>query len=151
MTPTAQAVCHLVFSLPFESYQFNIYMDNDFTSILLFRHLRDHRIGAAGTTRAKHPDFPPVFAISKDITSRILERNHLSGVVVNGVCTPLWQDNNTILFLTTIHNLRQLVLSNRRKPRKKSSNLNALTARKPFAETGHKKLLPIPALVDDYN
>jgi len=148
-SPTAQAVCHLVFSLPFQSYQFNIYMDNYFTSIPLFRHLRDHGLGAAGTTRANRPDFPSTLTISKDITKRILEWNYLSGVVVNGVCAVLWQDNNTVLFLTTIHNLRQLVLSNRRKPKKTSTNASA--ARKPFATHEHKKLLPIPALVDDYN
>jgi len=80
-------------------------MDNYFTTIPLFRHLGDHGMGAAGTTRAKHPDFPSVLAINKDITKKRLEWNHLSGEVVNGVCAVLWQDNNTVLFLTTIHNL----------------------------------------------
>ena len=148
-SPTLQAVCHLVFSLPFNSYQFNIYMDNYFTTIPLFRHLRNYGIGAAGTTRAKRPDFPSVLAINKDITKKILEWNHLSGEVVNGVCAVLWQDNNTVLFLTTIHNLQELVLSDRRKPKKTSTN--AIAARKPFADHEHRKLLPIPALVDDYN
>jgi len=89
-TPTTQAVCRLVFSLPFQSYQFNIYMDNYFTSIPLFQHLRDHGIGAAGTTRTKRHNFPSELTISKDVTSRILDWNHLSAVVVNGVCAALW-------------------------------------------------------------
>ena len=148
-SPTTQVVCRLVFSLPFQSHQFNVYMDNYFTSIPLFQHLRDHGIGAAGTTRTKRHNFPSELTISKDITSRILEWNHLSGVVVNGVCAALWQDNNTVHFLTTIHDLRQLVLSNRKRPKKTSTN--AAAARKPFADDEHQKLLPIPALVSDYN
>lgn len=148
-SPTTQAVCHLVFSLPFQSHQFNIYMDNYFTTIPLFQHLRDHGIGAAGTTRAKRHDFPPAFAIGKEITSRLLEWNHLSGIVVNGVCAALWQDNNTVLFLTTIHDLRQLSYSKRKKPKKTSTNASA--ARKPFATDENEKLLPIPTLVNDYN
>ena len=108
-------------------------MDNYFTHILLFRHLRDHGIGAVGTTLAKRHDFPTAFSISKHITSKLLEWNHLSGIVVNGICTALWQDNNTVFFLTTIHNLHQLLLSNRKKPKRSSSN--AVAARKPFGVT----------------
>jgi hypothetical protein len=48
---TSQAVCHLVFALPYQQYRFTIYMDNYFTSIPLFRHLRNYGIGAVGTTR----------------------------------------------------------------------------------------------------
>ena len=102
-SPTTRAVCHLVFAFSFLSGQYNVYMDNYFTNIPLFQHLRDHGIGAIGTTRAKRHDFPTAFSISKEVTSKLLEWNHLSGIVVNGVCTALWQDNNTVFFLTTIH------------------------------------------------
>ena len=51
--------------------------------------------------------------------------------------------------MTTIHDPRQYVLSNHKRPKKTSTN--AATARKPFAEDEHQKLLPIPDLVSDYN
>ncbi|PWW76045.1 hypothetical protein C7212DRAFT_195234, partial [Tuber magnatum] len=59
------------------------------------------------------------------------------------------QDNNMVLFLTTIYDLYQLVLSKRQKPKKTSTN--AVTTCKSFANHKYQKLLPIPALVDDYN
>lgn len=83
------------------------------------------------------------------MAGRILDWNHLSGAIVNGVCSALWQDKNMVLFLTTIHNLRQLVLANRRKPKKSSTN--AIPARKPLGEYEHRKLLPIPQMIDNYN
>jgi len=148
-TPTSQAVCHVIFQLPFHRFQFNIYMDNYFSSIPLFQHLRDHGIGAAGTTRPGRHDFPAELALDKSVARRILEWNHLSGTLVNGVWSALWQDNNTVLFLTTIHDLRQLVLANRLRPKKCSTN--AISARKPFGEFEYRKLLPIPEMIDDYN
>ena len=56
-SPTSQAVCYLIFQLPFRSFQFNIYMDNYFSIIPLFQHLRDYGIGAAGTTCPGRHDF----------------------------------------------------------------------------------------------
>ena len=124
-------------------------MDNYFSSIPLFQHLRDHGIGAAGTTRLGRHDFPAELALDKSVAGRILEWNHLSGTIVNGVCSALWQDNNMVLFLTTIYNLQQLVLANRQRPKKSSTN--AISARKSFGEFDHCKLLPIPEMIDDYN
>ncbi|PWW75376.1 hypothetical protein C7212DRAFT_46744, partial [Tuber magnatum] len=70
-------------------------------------------------------------------------------IVVNRVCAALWQDNNTVLFLTMIHDLWQLSYSKRKKPEKTSTNASA--ARRPFSSYEHEKLLPIPMLVNDYN
>src|SRR6266498_1497831 len=41
-------VCHLVFQLP-KGKSFNIFIDNYFSSISLFKYLRDNKIGACGT------------------------------------------------------------------------------------------------------
>ncbi|CAG8821172.1 7628_t:CDS:2, partial [Racocetra persica] len=46
-----QHVCYLVFQLPLQSRAFTIYIDNFFTSIPLFQHLWNNRIGACGTVR----------------------------------------------------------------------------------------------------
>jgi hypothetical protein len=94
-------------------------------------------------------DFPSQLNLDKGLASKILEWNDLRAMVVNGVCVALWQDNNTVLFLTTIHDVRELVLCNRRKPKKSSTN--AASTRKPFEDLEHRKLLPIPEMVDDYN
>jgi len=70
-------------------------------------------------------------------------------VVVDDVCAVLWQDNSTVLLLTTIHDLRSMVLSNRRKPATTSTNDKA--ARHAFTKDEHRKLLPIPEIIIDYN
>jgi len=69
--------------------------------------------------------------------------------VVDDVCAVLWQDNNTVLLLTTIHDIQKLVLSNRKKPAATSTNARAV--RKIFQERESEKLLPIPELIVDYN
>ena len=124
-------------------------MDNYLSSIPLFQHLQDYGIGPAGTTRPGHHNFPFELALDKSVSRKLLEWNHLSGIVVNGVCSALWQDNNMVLFLTMIHDLRQLVFANCR--RAKKSSTNAISARKPFGEFENCKLLPIPEMIDDYN
>jgi len=85
----------------------------------------------------------------KGLAKTVLEWNHLSAVVVDDLCEVLWLDNSTVLLLTTIHDLRSMALSNKRKPATTSTNVKA--ARAPFGEKEHRKLLPIPELIVDYN
>lgn len=84
---TYHVVCTLVFLLPFKRFRFNIYLDNLFTTIPLFRYLPMHGIGATGMTRPGRPEFPPQAEpdISKPIARTILEWNHLSEVVIDDV------------------------------------------------------------------
>jgi len=148
-SPTSHAVCTLVFQLPFKHYHFNIFFDNLFTTIPLLRYLCFHGIGVAGTTRPERQEFSEELEVVKGLAKTVLEWNHLSAVVVDDVCAALWQDNSTMLLLTTIHDLRSMVLSKRRKPATTSTNAKA--ARRPFGEKEHRKLLPIPELIMDYN
>ena len=69
--------------------------------------------------------------------------------MVENVYPVLWQDNNTVLLLTTIHDIQKLVLSTRRGPAATSTNARAV--RKIFQERESEKLLPIPELIVDYN
>ncbi|RPB07014.1 hypothetical protein P167DRAFT_579722 [Morchella conica CCBAS932] len=117
--------------------------------MLLSRLLLSGHHCAAGTRRANRAEFPKELDISKGIECWILEWNQLSAVIVNGIRSVLWQDNNLVLLLTTIHDVRQYVLIMRRKPKK--SSINAASTRKPFAKNEHRKLLPIPELISDYN
>jgi len=96
-SPTYHAVCTLVFQLPFQHHGFNIFFDNLFTTIWLFWYLRFYGIGAAGTTRPRRPEFPEELEVAKGVAKAVLEWNHLSAVVVDDVCTVLWQDNSTVL------------------------------------------------------
>jgi len=59
-----------------------------------------------------------------------------------------WEDNNIVRFLTTVHPRNEVTLSDRRKPRKTSSN--AVSVRMVFGESERKKF-SIPTLVYDYN
>ena len=49
LTPTSAAICEMIKTLPYTSNQFNVYMDNYFTNVLLFQVLRSQGIGACGT------------------------------------------------------------------------------------------------------
>lgn len=108
-----------------------------------------HDIGVAGTTRPERLEFPSELDISKPIARSILKWNHLSGVVVDNVCAVLWQDNNTVLLLTTIHDIQKLVLSTTKRPA--ATSTNAGTVRKVIQRRESKKLLPIRELIVDYN
>ncbi|KAF9920665.1 hypothetical protein BGZ65_011025, partial [Modicella reniformis] len=58
LSETSSAVVHLAKTLPFETRPFNIDMDNYFSNIPLFNHLRGLNIGACGTVRINSAKFP---------------------------------------------------------------------------------------------
>src|SRR5688572_22711775 len=68
-------VNHLVKKLPIDK-SFNIYMDNYFTSINLFKYLRDRGIGACGTVRKNSAKFPSILRPKEKMN---LTWNMLSG------------------------------------------------------------------------
>src|SRR5215213_743385 len=138
-------VCHLVFQLP-ENKSFNIYMDNYFSSIKLFKYLREKKIGACGTVRKNSANFPQILKIDKK-----LDWDTLSGIVVDNVLAILWMDNGPVTMLSTIHQIHgseNRIERNRRRPRETSTN--ATKVRAVFGNAS-KKSLPIPVVIDDYN
>ena len=50
LAPTYRVVDYLTSCLPYQQFQFNVYLDNLFTNVLLFNLLREKGIGACGTT-----------------------------------------------------------------------------------------------------
>ena len=92
-------VYHLVSQLP-PNKSFNIYMDNFFSSINLFQHLRNNNIGACGTVRTNSGNFPKILKVNKK-----LDWDTLSGVVINEVLVILWMDNGPVTMLSTIHEI----------------------------------------------
>jgi hypothetical protein len=99
---TGCLVLHLVEQLPFKLKAFNIFMDNYFSSIPLFQHLRLMRIGACGTCQTNSAKFPKVLKVGKETK---LDWDTRSGVVVDDVLATLWIDNGAVTMLSTIHEL----------------------------------------------
>jgi hypothetical protein len=142
-----QQVWQLARGLP-PHHAFNVYMDNYFSSIPLFKHLRDNDVGACGTVRVNSPKFPKELKVPKNAH---LDWNTTAGKVVDGVLAMLWVDNAPVTMLTTIHELKGddwTVERKRRRPRQTSTN--AATVRRVFG-VEPTKVLAIPKIIDDYN
>lgn len=148
LTPTGSAVYHLALTLPYLDRRFEILMDNLFTNVPLFVALRKLGIGAAGTTRVNANGFPTELRIEKEKARRILSWGHLSGMVVDNICCLVWQDNNSVFFMTSFHDIQKTVTRVRRRP--KLSSTNGHTVRGIFGNEV-RKAIPIPQFIDDYN
>jgi hypothetical protein len=68
--------------------------------------------------------------------------------IVNGVLCFLWQDNNTVLGITTGFDLSQRVLRMRKRPTLTSTNARIV---RPIFGDEVCKLLWIPKVIDEYN
>lgn len=148
LTPTAAAVYQLATTLPRANQRFEIFMDNLFTNVPLFVALRKLGIGAAGTTRINASGFPDCLKIERDKAKSILQWGHLSGSVVDGICCLVWQDNNSVFFMTSFHDIHKTVVRLRRRP--KLSSTNGQMVREVFGNQVCKAI-PIPVFIDDYN
>ena len=70
LTKTGQIVYKLIQTLPKDNKTYNLYLDNYFTSVNLFKALRDIQIGAYNTTQP-HKEFPNLLKKLKDLASYI--------------------------------------------------------------------------------
>lgn len=147
LTPTSCGVLQLAKLLP-PNRQWHLILDNYFTNVPLFEKLRELGIGAAGTTRVDAGGFPKALKIEKQEARKVLPWGHVSGEVVGNVCCLVWQDNSSVLFITSYHDISLTVERLRRRPKKTSTN--ATTVRGIFGDQARKKL-PIPQFIDDYN
>jgi hypothetical protein len=148
LTITGSMVLNLLCRLPSKTY--TVYLDNYFTSVNLFKILRDRGIGACGTTRARNKDIPPLIQYLKEKDLK-LPWNTLCAIPKDDVLCFAWQDNNIVIGLTTVHTVNQaedLVKRQRRRPGEKSTS--ASTTRPVFGDKP-TKILPIPTIIDDYN
>jgi hypothetical protein len=100
LSKVGNEVNRLVSQLPIENKSFNVYMDNYFSSIKLFKYLREKKIGACGTVRKNSANFPQILKVD-----RKLDWDTLSGVVVDNVLAILWMDNGPVTMLSTIHQI----------------------------------------------
>lgn len=149
LTKTGQMVYELVQTLPKDNKTYDLYLDNYFTSVNLFKALREIQVGACGTTRP-HKEFPNLLKKLKDLGSYI-PYHKVCAIPVNDVLCVAWQDNNIVLALTTIHTVDQTddyIERTRRRPQKTSTN--GPLVHKEFGEQAVKNM-PIPRFIDDYN
>jgi len=150
LSPTSCAVYQLACTLPINQFFFTIYMDNYFTNILLLKALRDRGIGACGTSRPTSAEYPKEFKFGKKKPSFPL--NTISGVIQRDVLVCLWQDNNLVQFMSTVHTITQrpgnYIEKRRRRPRITNSNRQNILrffGDKPIAT------LLTPKIAIDYN
>jgi hypothetical protein len=133
LTMTGSMVYQLLQKLPQEPGRYTVYLDNYFTSINLFKQLRDKGIGACGTTRVSaSPQFHPTLAVLKESTLTT-EWNSLYANIKDETLCIAWQDNNTVTALSTVHTVHKetdWIPRMRKRPSKTSTNATA--ARKPF-------------------
>lgn len=156
LSQTSKAVYQLVSTLPYHSHRFTLYMDNYFTNIHLLSALRDIGIGGCGTARPNSKEYPASFKFGQ--RKPCFPHNTISGVVCRDVLAVLWQDNNLVRFLTTVHSITgcpnpssstiNWPLKERRRPRFTPYNRHNIE----FAWGNQAyKSLPIPQIAIDYN
>lgn len=126
-------------------------MDNYFINIPLFTSIRELGIGGCGTTWQGSKKFPTVFAILNASIRTRLVWNTVQGEVVDDVLALIWMDNNFVLLLITIHQLKgahNYVPWRHRRPGISSINLNVV---RPVFQDQHTRMLLIPVIIDMYN
>jgi len=147
LSPTSRGVLQLAKLLP-SHYRWNLLLDNYFTNVPLFERLLELGVGAAGTTRVDCAGFPTSLKIEKEEVRKVLPWGHVSGEVVGNICCLVWQDNSSVLFMTSYHDITKRVERLRRRPKKTSTN--ASIVRNIFNDQS-RKILPIPEFINDYN
>ena len=147
LTATSNGVLHLAKSLAF-NFRWNLMLDNYFTNVPLFEQLLALGIGAGGTTEAGSAGFPSYLKIEKQEAKKMLLWGHISGDVIGNICCLIWQDNSSVLFITSYHDIRKKVERLRRRPKITSSNATAVRS---IFQKESCKVLPIPEFIDDYN
>jgi hypothetical protein len=80
LTMTSSAVVHLAQSFPYSARSFNMYMNNHFSNIPLFKYLRGLNIGACGAVRINSSRFPEALKVNKTVK---LQWNTLTAIVVD--------------------------------------------------------------------
>jgi Transposase IS4 len=108
-------------------------------------------VACCGTTRKNASGFPPDLIKIKEHNRLYLWDSCIARVIENVLCF-VWQDNNTVLGLSTAHSLHRskedTIIRNRKRP--KLTSTNARITRPIFGDL-YRKELPIPRVIDDYN
>lgn len=129
---------------------YTIFMDNYFSSIKLFKLLREQELGAVRTVRSNSEGFP------KELALRYKANNLPWDTIVTAVCAGglvngmTWIDNDAVQMLSTVQNVGDDYKKERMCRRPRLTSTNGPRVRKVFGNSA-TKTLPIPTIVDDYN
>ncbi|POM71390.1 O-methyltransferase [Phytophthora palmivora] len=148
LSATGCIVAYLCSKLP--KKQFNVFMDNYFSSIPLFEHLRSAGIGACGTAQSNSAKYPKQMRFRNDKTKKH-DWNTIKSMSVGNVLVIFWMDNGPVQLLSPIHDVvgsEWLIERERKRPRITSTN--GASMRKQFGDSV-RKTFAIPRCVDDYN
>jgi len=143
LTATSTTCLRLAKLLPYNNFPFTIFFDSFFSNTSFFATLRDLGIGACGT--ARKAQLPIELQQYDDAHGKNAEWGDLASVSRDTVLCTRWQDNAGVLVLTTIHDLNDGVVSNRKRPKKGNP-----AVRQVFG-TDVRKLLTIPLMINDFN
>jgi Transposase IS4 len=150
LAETQALVLNLARSLP-RNLVYNLYLDNLFTNVPLAKELLELNIGMTDTTRKNALGFPRWLVKLKEqgkSRGKAMEWRAMRAEVVEGVLCFAWQDNNTVLGMTTAYSPDDLVIRTRKRPAQTSTN--AAIVRPVFGDE-YTKDLAIPNLIDAYN
>jgi hypothetical protein len=150
LAETQNLVLNLARRLP-RSLGYNFYLDNLFTNVPLAKELLNLNVGMTGTTRKNALGFPMWLVKLKEqgkSRGKAMEWGAMRAEVVEGVLCFAWQDNNTVLGITTAYSPDDLVVRTRKRPAETSTN--AAIVRPVFGDE-YTKDLAIPKLIDEYN
>ena len=150
-----EQVCQLI-----PEQQFIVFLDNLFLNVNVAHCLLAIGFAVMGTTRKNAIGLPTSLTdvLAKDKEAKKDDRkkqplayNSVLTIVMHKCLCFLWQDNNSVLAITTAHSLHQpqdRVQRERKRPSSTSTN-----ARQAYAcfEEQSKKELSIPVPIDDYN
>lgn len=155
LAPTQGIVIDLLLRLPPPpslDHGYHCFMDNLFTSPVLFKLLRNINIAATGTTRPNRIDSKQLLALKATEKTKdhlpwgtVFSRKHKEEEVMQFG----FKDNAFVLLLSTAFDGWEPPIERLRRQPSKSST-SARTAREPF-QGQPTKLLEIPQFIDQYN
>jgi len=143
LSATSTTCLRLAKLLPYNHFPFTIFFDSFFSNTSFFATLRDLGIGTCGT--ARKAQLPIELQLYDDVHSKNVEWGDLAAVSRDTVLCTRWQDNAGVFVLTTIHDLNDGVVSNRKRLKKGNP-----AVRQVFG-TDVWKLLTIPLMINDFN
>jgi len=100
-------------------------------------------IGACGT--ARRLQVPVELQEYDDANGKAAECGDLALVPRDNVLCACWQDNAGVFMLTTIHDLNDGTVKNRKRPKKGNHAVSQVFG------SSRRKLLTIPQMIDDFN
>jgi hypothetical protein len=139
----------LIFRIPHQNWL--LFLDNLFLTVELAHILLQMGVGVMGTTRKDRNSIPRDLRNIKQLNTALVYGATLS-VTAGWVLCFAYQDNNTVLGMTTAYSLHRpvedWVIKDKWRPKTTSTNYHV--AKSVFGNET-RKAIPIPVCIDDYN